>query len=65
MSHSSIGADTLRCLGLATVDHPGPKEEMNLEDPANFVQYEVGTNTTLHVNECSQAEHRICMHAWG
>ncbi len=35
------GADTLRCLGLATVDNPGPKEEMNLEDPANFVQYEV------------------------
>lgn len=36
-----IGADTLRCLGLATVDNPGPKEEMNLEDSANFVQYEV------------------------
>ncbi|XP_064392780.1 sarcoplasmic/endoplasmic reticulum calcium ATPase 2-like isoform X2 [Halichondria panicea] len=34
------GADTLRCLGLATVDNPGPREEMNLIDPANFVQYE-------------------------
>ena len=40
-SSSSLGADTLRCLGLATVDVPGPKEEMNLDDPENFVQYEV------------------------
>ena len=38
-----IGADTLRCLGLATVDEPGPKEEMNLDDSKNFVQYEVCT----------------------
>lgn len=35
------GADTLRCLAMATVDQPGRKEEMNLEDPGNFVQYEV------------------------
>lgn len=34
------GADTLRCLAMATVDTPGPREEMNLEDPKNFVQYE-------------------------
>ena len=59
MSPSSIGADTLRCLGLATVDHPGPKEEMNLKDPANFVQYEVSSDSSLHVNDCSQAEHRM------
>ena len=38
-----LGQDTLRCLALATVDNPGPKEEMNLDDPLNFVQYEVGT----------------------
>jgi len=25
---------------MATVDKPGPKEEMNFEDPKNFVQYE-------------------------
>ena len=37
----SLGQDTLRCLALATVDSPGPKEEMNLDDPLNFVQYEV------------------------
>ena len=35
------GRDTLRCLAMATVDKPGPKEEMNFEDPKNFVQYEV------------------------
>ena len=29
-SSSSSGADTLRCLGLATVDVPGPKEEMKI-----------------------------------
>ena len=40
LSHPT-GADTLRCLAMATVDTPGPKEEMNLEDPKNFVQYEV------------------------
>ena len=36
-----VGQDTLRCLGLATVDTPGPREEMNLDDSKNFVQYEV------------------------
>ena len=35
------GKDTLRCLGMATVEQPGPKEEMNLEDSKNFIQYEV------------------------
>lgn len=35
------GADTLRCLGMATVEEPGPREEMNLEDAKNFIQYEV------------------------
>lgn len=34
------GQDTLRCLAMATVEQPGRKEEMNLEDPKNFVQYE-------------------------
>ena len=41
MAVLSLGQDTLRCLGLATVDSPGPKEEMNLDDAKNFVQYEV------------------------
>ena len=36
-----IGQDTLRCLAMATVDEPGRREEMNLEDAKNFVQYEV------------------------
>lgn len=42
-----IGRDTLRCLAMATVDKPGPKEEMNLEDPKNFVQYEVWRGSVM------------------
>ena len=42
---SLLGADTLRCLAMATVDTPGPREEMNLEDPKNFIQYEVQCHT--------------------
>lgn len=34
------GKDTLRCLGLATVDNPATKEDMDLSDPKYFVQYE-------------------------
>ncbi len=41
LKYFPVGSDTLRCLGLATVDKPGPKEEMNLDDSKNFVQYEV------------------------
>uniref|UniRef100_K7GAL6 Uncharacterized protein n=1 Tax=Pelodiscus sinensis TaxID=13735 RepID=K7GAL6_PELSI len=35
------GRDTLRCLALATHDNPPRREEMNLEDSANFINYEV------------------------
>lgn len=35
------GRDTLRCLALATHDNPPKKEEMNLEDSSNFINYEV------------------------
>lgn len=35
------GRDTLRCLALATHDNPPRKEEMNLEDSSNFINYEV------------------------
>lgn len=35
------GRDTLRCLALATHDSPPKKEEMNLEDSSNFINYEV------------------------
>ncbi|RDD40035.1 Calcium-transporting ATPase sarcoplasmic/endoplasmic reticulum type [Trichoplax sp. H2] len=35
-----LGADTLRCLALATVDDPVDPKDMNLEDPANFSKYE-------------------------
>lgn len=35
------GSDTLRCLALATHDNPLRREEMNLEDSANFIKYEV------------------------
>uniref|UniRef100_A0A8C0ICE9 Sarcoplasmic/endoplasmic reticulum calcium ATPase 2 n=1 Tax=Bubo bubo TaxID=30461 RepID=A0A8C0ICE9_BUBBB len=39
------GRDTLRCLALATHDNPPRKEEMNLEDSSNFINYE--TNLTF------------------
>lgn len=35
------GSDTLRCLALATHDNPLRREEMHLEDSANFIKYEV------------------------
>ena len=44
------GQDTLRCLAMATVDDPGRREEMNLEDPKNFVQYEVCTTGDVRVD---------------
>jgi len=39
------GRDTLRCLGLATIDNPIPKEQMDLEDSTKFIRYE--TNMTF------------------
>ncbi|XP_048411766.1 sarcoplasmic/endoplasmic reticulum calcium ATPase 2 [Stegostoma tigrinum] len=36
------GKDTLRCLALATHDNPVRKEDMNLEESSNFINYEVG-----------------------
>lgn len=36
------GADTLRCLALATVDEPIPPSEMDLEASEKFAGYEVG-----------------------
>lgn len=41
------GRDTLRCLALATHDNPPKKEEMNLEDSSNFINYEVRSVTLL------------------
>lgn len=35
------GRDTLRCLALATIDHPMNKDDMNLEDSTQFYKYEV------------------------
>lgn len=35
------GKDTLRCLALATRDTPPCKDQMDLENSANFSQYEV------------------------
>ena len=34
------GRDTLRCLALATIDHPISKAEMDLEDSSKFINYE-------------------------
>jgi len=44
------GSDTLRCLALGTIDNPKRKEEMNLEDPLNFVNYEVSELKSQFVN---------------
>ena len=41
MQYSLTGRDTLRCLGLATVDDPPPKKDMDLTDSTRFIQYEV------------------------
>ncbi|XP_065891297.1 calcium-transporting ATPase sarcoplasmic/endoplasmic reticulum type-like isoform X2 [Dysidea avara] len=35
-----VGASTLRCLALATVDNPIPTSKMNLQDPSTFCEYE-------------------------
>ncbi|XP_059844155.1 sarcoplasmic/endoplasmic reticulum calcium ATPase 2 [Hypanus sabinus] len=35
------GKDTLRCLALATRDNPVRREDMNLEESSNFINYEV------------------------
>uniref|UniRef100_A0A8U8BV70 Calcium-transporting ATPase n=1 Tax=Geospiza parvula TaxID=87175 RepID=A0A8U8BV70_GEOPR len=56
------GRDTLRCLALATHDNPPKKEEMNLEDSSNFINYE--TNLTFvasSIKLCRQAGIRVIM----
>ena len=35
------GRDTLRCLALGTIDSPLRREDMDLEDPRKFINYEV------------------------
>lgn len=35
------GRDTLRCLGLATIDRPMNPDNMDLADSTKFAQYEV------------------------
>ena len=42
------GADTLRCLALATVDSPIPTDKMNLQDPSTFCDYEA----SIVINHC-------------
>ena len=41
------GRDTLRCLGLATIDNPIPKEQMDLEDSTKFIRYEVSCHSKI------------------
>ncbi|XP_063962203.1 sarcoplasmic/endoplasmic reticulum calcium ATPase 2-like [Lytechinus pictus] len=67
------GRDALRCLGLATVDTPIKREEMDLENSANFCKYEsnmtfVGCVAMLDppraevrdsIEECRQAGIRV------
>lgn len=40
------GRDTLRCLALATLDHPMKPEQMDLADSSKFADYEVSSNMT-------------------
>jgi len=42
VSDYGTGADTLRCLALATHDEPTPLDQMNLQDNAKFAEYETG-----------------------
>jgi len=42
-----IGGDALRCLALGTIDEPLNRNEMNLEDPTKFADYEV--RVLLHI----------------
>jgi len=67
------GKDTLRCLALATVDKPTPKDDMDLTEPKNFVKYEnnmtfvgvVGmldpprTEVKSSIEECHEAGIRV------
>lgn len=61
----SLGADTLRCLAMATVEQPGPREEMNLEDSKNFVQYEVRKHFSPHGKQldyvCLPVHMSVCL----
>lgn len=41
------GRDTLRCLALATLDHPMKPENMDLENSSKFAEYEVINITIL------------------
>ena len=45
MQYYLTGRDTLRCLGLATVDEPPSKKNMDLTDASRFIQYEVSART--------------------
>uniref|UniRef100_A0A6I8SKA5 Calcium-transporting ATPase n=1 Tax=Xenopus tropicalis TaxID=8364 RepID=A0A6I8SKA5_XENTR len=69
------GRDTLRCLALATHDNPPRKEDMNLEDSTNFINYETNltfvgcvgmldpprTEVAASVKMCRQAGIRVIM----
>lgn len=49
------GRDTLRCLALATLDHPMKPEQMDLGDSSKFADYEVSSETfylfALQIND--------------
>ena len=54
------GADTLRCLALATVDDPIPTAKMNLQEPTTFCEYEVNVHyNTVNILECSNNTFRF------
>ena len=46
----ATGADTLRCLALATVDYPVPPSKMKLDKPETFVEYEVSLSISKWQN---------------
>ncbi|XP_040272006.1 sarcoplasmic/endoplasmic reticulum calcium ATPase 2 isoform X3 [Bufo bufo] len=69
------GRDTLRCLALATHDNPTRKEDMNLQESTNFINYETNltfvgcvgmldpprTEVAASVKMCRQAGIRVIM----
>ncbi|XP_018423926.1 PREDICTED: sarcoplasmic/endoplasmic reticulum calcium ATPase 2 isoform X3 [Nanorana parkeri] len=69
------GRDTLRCLALATHDNPPRKEDMNLVESSNFINYETNltfvgcvgmldpprTEVAASVKMCRQAGIRVIM----
>ncbi|XP_063588990.1 calcium-transporting ATPase sarcoplasmic/endoplasmic reticulum type-like [Penaeus indicus] len=54
------GRDTLRCLGLATIDNPPKPEQMNLADSTKFHSYEVNMTFVGVVGMLDPPRKEVC-----